>query len=356
MKVSILLPSYAEEPVGGFRIAYGYAAGLARRGHSVTLLHPGALKRPTSLAERLDRTRWWVRRHIRQKPLAPWFRFPAGVKFRIVPWYEADRLPVADATIATAWETAEIVARAPSRIGKRFYLIQHFEDWSGSAERVRATYRLPLGKLAIARWLVDLVQREGETAVFLPNPLDLSNFSIEIPPERRHPSSILMMTHELEWKGTKEGLEALELLRERIPDVRVVLFGTHPIRNLPSWVDFVLAPHGEVLRRLYNEAAIFLAPSWSEGWGLTPCEAMACGSAVVATDIDGHREFARDGLNCLLVPARDPRAMADAMERLVLDERLRLDLAKGAGATLESFTGSHSLDRLEQILMEGANG
>lgn len=350
MKLTVLLPSYAEEPVGGFRIAYDYAAGLARRGHRVTLLHPGAMSRPASLRERALWIRWWMRRHLRRRRLAPWYAFPTGVRFRLVPWYVPGRLPAADALLATAWETAEVAAAAPPAAGRGCYLIQHFEDWSGDAARIEATFRLPLRKVAIARWLVDLVAGQGARAAHIPNPLDLGTFGIDIDPEDRDPLSVLMMAHTLEWKGTREGLDALERFRVGNPDARVVLFGARPVDDLPSWARFELAPHGARLRALYNEASLFLAPSRSEGWGLTPCEAMACGCAVVATDIPGHREFASDGTNSVLVAPRDSEAMASALDRLAHDARGRVSLARAGRPSLARFAGTASLDAMERFL------
>jgi glycosyltransferase involved in cell wall biosynthesis len=78
------------------------------------------------------------------------------------------------------------------------------------------------------------------------------------------------------------------------------------------------------LRELYNRASIFVAPSRTEGWGLTGCEALLCGAALVATDIDGHREFAFDGQTALTSPARSPERLAENVNRLLKDPQLRI--------------------------------
>jgi hypothetical protein len=88
-------------------------------------------------------------------------------------------LPDADVVIATWWETAEWVARlAPSK-GAKCYFIQHHEvfDWL-PVERVRSTYRLPLHKIVIARWLASLMKNEyGDAHVDLvPNSVDHRQF------------------------------------------------------------------------------------------------------------------------------------------------------------------------------------
>ena len=52
-------------------------------------------------------------------------------------------------------------------------------------------------------------------------------------------------------------------------------------------------------------------------------EAAVCGRPIVATDVPGCREIARDGVNALLVPPNDAAAFADAIDRLAGDAELR---------------------------------
>jgi glycosyltransferase involved in cell wall biosynthesis len=346
-----LLPSYAEEPVGGFKVVYEYAAGLARRGHQVTLLHPGALERPTTWQGRLAVWKWWVRRHLRKKPWAPWFVFPKGVRFRVIPWYTPTALPKTGVILATAWQTAPIVAQASQGTSRGLYLVQHFEDWSGDAQTIEATFRLPLRILTISGWLQERIAQAGGKAEILRNRIDLSEFGIDTPPEVRDPNTILVLVHALAWKGTADALEALRLVATQRA-IRPILFGTHHLPNLPADMPFVCAPHGTALRALYNQASIFLAPSHSEGWGLPPCEAMACGAAVVATDIGGHREFCVSDKNCLLVSPKNPEQMAEAIGRLLDEPPLRMQLAYAGAQSIRSFDTEDSLLRLEQILRE----
>ena len=76
---------------------------------------------------------------------------------------------------------------------------------------------------------------------------------------------------------------------------------------------------------------VFVSPSRAEGFGLAIVEAMAAGAPVVATATDGAREVIADGESGLLVPSRDPAALASAVLRLLRDEGLRSRLAEAAG-------------------------
>ncbi|WP_133121187.1 glycosyltransferase family 4 protein [Kyrpidia spormannii] len=215
------------------------------------------------------------------------------------------------------------------------------------------TWSLPLRKIVIAKWLQDIAEQMGETAEYIPNGLDIEAFGMDIPPEDRDGCRVMMLYHEYDWKGSRDGLRALEMVKECQPDLHVTLFGV-PSKpsGLPSWIEYFQNPPQRVLRRLYNEAAVFLATSWSEGWGLPASEAMICGAAVVATDIGGHREFAMDVETALLVPPRDPSAMANQVQRLLASPRLRIDLAYRGNRFIQRFTWQRSVDAMERCFFQ----
>ena len=78
------------------------------------------------------------------------------------------------------------------------------------------------------------------------------------------------------------------------------------------------------LPELYQDADIFCAPSLgNESFGIVLLEAMATRTAVLASDIDGYRDVVRDGVEGLLVPPRNARALAAGLERLLRDDELR---------------------------------
>ncbi|MCW4051993.1 MAG: glycosyltransferase family 4 protein, partial [Candidatus Bathyarchaeota archaeon] len=83
-------------------------------------------------------------------------------------------------------------------------------------------------------------------------------------------------------------------------------------------------------------------------------EAMACGLPIVATDVGGVPEIVVDGVNGLLVPPRDPRALAKAIE-YVLDDvnfqrRTSAENMKTAAGYFPPIIGSKIYDYLDRIL------
>src|SRR5213079_2930390 len=81
-------------------------------------------------------------------------------------------------------------------------------------------------------------------------------------------------------------------------------------------------PH-HALGPLYERAAVVAVPSHREGFGVVCAEAMAYGRPVVASAVGGLLDLVVDEETGLLVPPRDPRALREALERLLGDRELR---------------------------------
>jgi glycosyltransferase involved in cell wall biosynthesis len=85
-------------------------------------------------------------------------------------------------------------------------------------------------------------------------------------------------------------------------------------------------PRAGLVARYRACDALVFPSEWEEPFGLTPLEAMACGTPVVATGVGGSGEFLLDGRNCLRFAAGDPVDLAAAVERLAGDADLRARL------------------------------
>lgn len=88
---------------------------------------------------------------------------------------------------------------------------------------------------------------------------------------------------------------------------------------------------------LYKSAELFVFPTHAEAFGLVALEAMAAGTATVASDVGGLRSFLRSGENGLLVPPGQPKKIADAVTSLLRDERRRLALAEAGQETARRY-------------------
>jgi glycosyltransferase involved in cell wall biosynthesis len=351
------MPRTGEWAAGGLRIIYQYANYLSGRGHVVTVVHPGRLVvNPTLLDDLKSTVRYILRRVDGRYTPDAWMQMQPTVHLTCVPSLSERFIPDGDVVFATAWQTAEWVTNYSRSKGRGFYLIQHLETWNGPEERVLATWKAPLQKIVPSKWLVEIAKGLGESAIYIPYGLDMETFYLVTPVEERNANQLMMLYHEAEWKGCVEGLQALSIIRERNPDICVIFFGT-PARpeTLPEWIEYHRSPAPTQLRELYNRAAIFIAPSRTEGWGLTGCEALLCGAALVATDIDGHREFAFDGQTALTSPARSPAGLAENVVKLLQNPKLRIELAKKGHEFVRTFTWERATNSMERALYAEAD-
>jgi len=105
---------------------------------------------------------------------------------------------------------------------------------------------------------------------------------------------------------------------------------------------------GETLFKLIKSCKIAISPSYEEGWGIVVCEAMACELPVVAYNLPAYEVF-RDGV--IKVPIGDTKAFAKAVLRLLLNEKLRVEIAKRAKRIASQFDWNR-VAQIENALME----
>ena len=96
---------------------------------------------------------------------------------------------------------------------------------------------------------------------------------------------------------------------------------------------------------VYSALDVFVLPSYREGFSRSAMEAAACGTAMVLSDIRGCREIGTHERELLLVPPRDEDALADAVDRLIVDDRLRGRLAAAARERARSSTSTSARSR-----------
>ena len=87
-------------------------------------------------------------------------------------------------------------------------------------------------------------------------------------------------------------------------------------------VQFVGRRGRDVLKYYYSAADVFVTVPWYEPFGITPVEAMACGTPVVGSNVGGIKYTVRDGETGYLVPPRDPDAVAERIAALLRNPRL----------------------------------
>jgi glycosyltransferase involved in cell wall biosynthesis len=147
------------------------------------------------------------------------------------------------------------------------------------------------------------------------------------------PMTFILIGRVIRDKGVAEYVEAARHVRKTHPDARFQLLGPLDVNptaiskdELDGWVasgDIEYLGRTPDVRPNLTLAHVCVLPSYGEGMPRSVLEAMAMARPVIVTDVPGCRETVVPGRNGLLVPVRDPAALADAMTRLIEEpERL----------------------------------
>lgn len=340
MKITFLCPDIGVG--GGIRVILAFADRLAGRGHDVEVVVP---------AGRRLKALWRAVRGIGPEWLP---KFRASIRW-VKQWVPGD-LPQGDVIVATWWVTAPIAAEAPPRCGAKFYLIQHYESlYLGPPELVDSTYRLPLRKIVVSTWLRDIMHEKfGTHAEVLIPPVDLELFRPVPRTIRMARPRVLMMHSETPWKGVADGLEAVAIVKQKVPELYLVGFGVKPPPRPSLYDEFHTDPPQEELAALYSGCDIYLCSSWDEGLGLPAMEAMACGAALVTYDTGGCRDYARDGKTALVARRRDVADLGVKLERMAVDTELRARIAAdGMAFVRTAFNWDNAVRQMEELFEDG---
>lgn len=172
--------------------------------------------------------------------------------------------------------------------------------------------------------------------VVIPNPIDPAMLTLPPPTGSRTGKRVVALGRLSEEKGFATLIQAFSIIAPRHPEAELWIFGEGPQRkeleesveraglksavHLPGITN---APWAEL-----SGADIFALPSKHEGFPNSLLEALALGIPSVASDCaHGPREMSLDGKAALLVPPNRPDLFAAALERLMTDANLRVDLA-----------------------------
>ncbi|WP_281302072.1 MULTISPECIES: glycosyltransferase family 4 protein [unclassified Iodidimonas] len=155
----------------------------------------------------------------------------------------------------------------------------------------------------------------------------LDHYAHVPPPMADAPPVFLLVARLLREKGLYEFAEAARRIKARHPAARFVLLGglddnpgSLTQETVQGWVqEGIIEWPGAVadVRPYLVASSVFVLPSWREGLPRSTTEALATGRAVITSDAPGCRDTVIAGENGLLVPVRDPAALAAAMQHFI---------------------------------------
>jgi glycosyltransferase involved in cell wall biosynthesis len=360
MKITFVLPSLSLS--GGMRVLSTYTELLQKRGHEIVIVSTPQ-QQPTLIQQlgSLVRGRGWQLERPTEKS-----HFDSVDVERLIletyrPITEGD-VPDADIIVATWWETAEWVAKFSPSKGAKVYFIQHYEAFDYMPkERVDATWRLPMHKIAVAEWLADKARKEYDDLCvsLVPPTVDTKHFydpksRSKQPRGKQSVPTVGLYYSTTRWKGCDIALEAFSLAAKKNPNLHLVAFGSGetppPSLPLPEGTEYIRSPNQDQLRECYSKCDAWLFGSRSEGFGLPIIEAMACGTPVIGTPAGAAPELLAGGGGILVKP-EDPEDMAKAIEQICqLSDTEWRAMSEKALETVLNYTWEDAADLFEAAL------
>ncbi len=190
-----------------------------------------------------------------------------------------------------------------------------------------------------------------ENIKIIPNPIDPDEFSPEgeraIEPEGKN--TVLFVGRLEERKGVNYLVQAIPAVLKECPDTRFVIIGDDTmyaaggLRSVLEDLKKTLAENScqhavtfinriplADLPKYYRSADISVVPSLYDNSPYTCLEAMACGRAVIGTSAGGTKEYIEDGESGMIVPPKDPQAIAEAIIKLLKEPGYRQYLSENA--------------------------
>jgi glycosyltransferase involved in cell wall biosynthesis len=348
--VKITFPVFGLGGAGGEKALVRIANGLVDRGHDVSFVLPsGGYSKIYPTKAKL----------IETPPII------TGYKRLHVPYVELltscialiPRIPKSDIVCANFCLTAlpTLIATKLLKKGTPFYFVQHYEslffDKSyqlGYRRYIKDTYKYFENIVTVSKWLGDKIyEHTGKRSTVINPGIDLDIFR-PLKSEKDDIKTVLCLGVNTIWKGNADIIKAMEIVYEKCRRVKLIIVGRTEIEVKSEIPYEQRQASDEELAELYSSCNVYVLGSWYEGYPAPPLEAMACGAPVVSTDNLGIREYGIDGKNCLIVPPRNPEAMANAILRLLSDKDLCQKLSEEGLKTARQFTWDKTVDKIEK--------
>jgi phosphatidyl-myo-inositol alpha-mannosyltransferase len=210
------------------------------------------------------------------------------------------------------------------------------------------------GKIAVSRSAMNYASKyvPGQYEI-IPNGVDIERFTPDVAPIEKFcdgKQNILFLGRLEHRKGLKYLLKAYQTVKQEIPNSRLIVVGpgTRLRKGYEKWVKqnhleddvvFVGYVSEEDKPRYFKTADIYCAPSTGhESQGIVLLEAMAVGTPIVASNLEGYAGVVTHGQEGLLVPPKNGTELAKALVFLLRDKTLRQQMSAKGRATAENYS------------------
>jgi phosphatidyl-myo-inositol alpha-mannosyltransferase len=363
VRIALVCP-YDWQAAGGVQVhVANLATQLQERGHEAVVLAPTA-----------------------EVPAEPWVRSvgrPVRVSYRgtvapIAPLaYRRTRAVLAEARpdvvhvheplTPSASMYATLASRVPVVATAHAYLDRSRAMELAAPVLRRVWSRVSIG-VAVSHAAATFLRRAlPEVALeIVPNGVDVGAFADAEPRADLLPGRRIAWAHRLDpQKGFFVAVAAFAKVLAEVPDAVLLVAGDgrdrEALRLLTPSARERVHMFGPVandrLPAIHAGCDVFVAPAVAqESFGVSLVEAMAAGLPVVASDIPGYREVLTDGVEGLLVPPREPEAVAAGLVRILRDPQLAARLGGAGRERARTFDWPTVVDRLEELYGRAIEG
>lgn len=339
------------------RIIFEYANRLTKRGHDVIVYSPKipfnnykGMIRPYYIRYRLN----FAKESLLSGRMLPGNIFKYDFKIKHLWLFNNSSVRNADATVATSWTTSYVVNDLKSSKGKKFYLIQDYENWNSNPEYVNKSYTLDLNRITVSNYLRNfLIDNFNSGSEVILNGIDFNIFDNpgKIFKDTISNQQILFVDHILENKNTKDAIDVSVKLKKKFPEIKIKCFGVRNYHQLPSYIDFMENPGDEKIAKLYCESDIFLFTSKHEGFGLPAAESMSCKCALVGNAAGAIPEFAVNNESAILASPGNPEELFLGAEFLLNNpDVLKRISISGYESVRKILDWEKSVDKFEKLI------
>jgi GT2 family glycosyltransferase len=276
----------------------------------------------------------------------------------------AKNFPKCDILVATFWRTAylwykKIVRDHPHVLP--FYFIQDYESWfypegDSRQKKVFESYSYIPNRIVKSAWLEGILKKHGFSSHKIHLGLNLDIFYPRMMNNAQPPYRILSFAApDTPRRGFEHAVKAFQELCSRRRDVHIVFFGAKDLScyNLcfPHENYGVIWDQNKVAE-IYSSCHVAVDTSLFQGFGRLGLEAMACGTPAVLPKTGGITEYAKDGINCLMVNSKNPQAVAGAIESILDNSSLRKKLISEGKKTARKFCHKDEAEKILNLFLE----
>lgn len=223
----------------------------------------------------------------------------------------------------------------------------------------------------------EFLRKYKDKVVTIPNGINIKDFEIPYSKEQcrlkldlpLYDNILLYLGALTPNKGPDLLIKAMPKVIKEITDVKLVVVGTGPMKEELKELSKTLGIYGyeyvrfdgfvgDVFKKaLYYKAAdVFVFPTLKDIFGIVILESIACGTPIVASNIGGIPDVIKDGETGLLIPPKNPEALANAIIKILQDKTLSSRLSKNGKEEAKKYSWEKIAKDTEKLYKRVING